>query len=116
LFAPTAPTQFVEANGIRFAYRRFGEPDSVPLVLIQHFTDTMDHWDPAVTDGLAPARSWLRSRQRRRKSSAAPMTSPIIFGFALRWRETPLEGRGRPIGVMAGNISSSRRFANQALH
>jgi hypothetical protein len=28
----TAPTQFVEANGIRFAYRRFGEPDSVPLV------------------------------------------------------------------------------------
>src|ERR1700730_3518310 len=49
----TAPTQFVEANGIRFAYRRFGEPDSVPLVLIQHFTDTMDHWDPAVTDGLA---------------------------------------------------------------
>ena len=23
----TAPTQFVEANGIRFAYRRFGKPD-----------------------------------------------------------------------------------------
>ena len=22
----TAPTQFVEANGIRFAYRRFGKP------------------------------------------------------------------------------------------
>jgi hypothetical protein len=22
----TAPTQFVEANGIRFAYRRFGNP------------------------------------------------------------------------------------------
>ena len=25
----TAPTQFVEANGIRFAYRRFGKPDGV---------------------------------------------------------------------------------------
>jgi pimeloyl-ACP methyl ester carboxylesterase len=49
----TALTQFVEANGIRFAYRRFGKPDSVPLVLNQHFTGTMDHWDPAVTDGLA---------------------------------------------------------------
>jgi pimeloyl-ACP methyl ester carboxylesterase len=49
----TAPTQFVEANGIRFAYRRFGKPNSVPLVLNQHFTGTMDHWDPAVTDGLA---------------------------------------------------------------
>ena len=49
----TAPTQFVETNGIRFAYRRFGKPNIVPLVLNQHFTGTMDHWDPAVTDGLA---------------------------------------------------------------
>src|SRR6266481_4275716 len=49
----TAPTQFVEANRIRFAYRRFGKPNTVPLVLNQHFTGTMDHWDPAVTDGLA---------------------------------------------------------------
>jgi len=49
----TAPTQFVEANGIRFAYRRFGKPGTVPLVLNQHFTGTMDYWDPAVTDGLA---------------------------------------------------------------
>ncbi len=52
----TAPTQFVEANGIRFAYRHFGKPDGVPLVFNQHFTGTMDHWDPAVTDGLAKAR------------------------------------------------------------
>ena len=49
----TAPTQFVEANGIRFAYRRFGNPTGVPLVFNQHFTGTMDHWDPAVTDGFA---------------------------------------------------------------
>ena len=52
----TAPTQFVETNGIRFAYRRFGKPDGVPLVFNQHFTGTMDHWDPAVTDGLATER------------------------------------------------------------
>jgi pimeloyl-ACP methyl ester carboxylesterase len=52
----TAPTQFVEANGIRFAYRRFGKPAGVPLVFNQHFTGTMDHWDPAVTDGLATER------------------------------------------------------------
>jgi pimeloyl-ACP methyl ester carboxylesterase len=49
----TAPTQFVEANGIRFAYRRFGKPGGMPLVFNQHFTGTMDHWDPAVTDGFA---------------------------------------------------------------
>jgi pimeloyl-ACP methyl ester carboxylesterase len=52
----TAPTQFVEANGIRFAYRRFGKTGGVPLVFNQHFTGTMDHWDPAVTDGFARER------------------------------------------------------------
>ena len=52
----TAPTQFVEANGIRFAYRRFGKPGGAPLVFNQHFRGTMDYWDPAVTDGLAKNR------------------------------------------------------------
>src|SRR5438876_1324122 len=52
----TAPTQFVEANGIRFAYRRFGKWGGVPLIFNQHFTGTMDHWDPAVTDGFAKNR------------------------------------------------------------
>src|SRR6267142_222654 len=52
----TAPTQFVDAAGIRFAYRRFGKSGGVPLVFNQHFTGTMDHWDPLVTDGLAVTR------------------------------------------------------------
>src|ERR1700729_73701 len=49
----TAPTQFVEAKGIRFAYRRFGKSSGVPLLFNQHLRGTMDYWDPAVTDGLA---------------------------------------------------------------
>src|ERR1700730_8923341 len=49
----TAPTQFVEANGIRFAYRRFGKAGGVPIVFNQHYTITMDYWHPAVADGLA---------------------------------------------------------------
>jgi pimeloyl-ACP methyl ester carboxylesterase len=52
----TAPTQFIEANGIRFAYRRFGKAGGVPVVFNQHYTGTMDYWDPAVTDGLARGR------------------------------------------------------------
>jgi pimeloyl-ACP methyl ester carboxylesterase len=52
----TVPTQFIEANGIRFGYRRFGNPQGVPIVLNQHFRGTMDYWDPAVTDGLAQTR------------------------------------------------------------
>ena len=34
----TAPTQFVDGAGIRFAYRRFGKNEGVPLVFFQHFT------------------------------------------------------------------------------
>ena len=49
----TARTQFVEAKGIRFAYRRFGKAGGVPLVFCQHYIGTMDYWDPTVTDGLA---------------------------------------------------------------
>jgi pimeloyl-ACP methyl ester carboxylesterase len=52
----TAPTQYVEANGIRFAYRRFGKTGTVPLVFNMHFMGTMDHWDPVVTDGFAKDR------------------------------------------------------------
>ena len=49
----TTPTQFLEANGIRLAYRRFGKQGGVPLIFNMHFMGTMDHWDPAVTDGFA---------------------------------------------------------------
>jgi pimeloyl-ACP methyl ester carboxylesterase len=52
----TAPTQFVEANGIRFAYRRFGRKEGIPLVLNPHILGNMDSWDPSVTDGLAQTR------------------------------------------------------------
>src|SRR5258707_14466279 len=55
----TAPTQFVEANGVRFAYRRFGKASGVPIVFNQHYTGTMDYWDPAVTDGLARDREGI---------------------------------------------------------
>ena len=52
----TAPTQFVEAGGIRYAYRRFGQEEGVPLLFMQHFRGGMDHWDPAITDGLGEDR------------------------------------------------------------
>ena len=49
----TAPTRFVEADGIRFAYRRFGKPGTVPLLFLEYFNSNMDGWDPAVTNSLA---------------------------------------------------------------
>jgi pimeloyl-ACP methyl ester carboxylesterase len=51
----TAPTRYVNLDGARFAYRRFGKADGArpPLFLLQHFRGGMDHWDPLLTDGLA---------------------------------------------------------------
>jgi len=45
-----APTRFVTANGVRYAYRRFGADTGTPVVFLQHFRGGMDNWDPAVTD------------------------------------------------------------------
>jgi pimeloyl-ACP methyl ester carboxylesterase len=71
----TAPTQFVEANGIRFAYRRFGRPSGVPLVFNQHYTGTMDHWDPAVTDGFARDREVILFNNAGVSSSSGELSA-----------------------------------------
>jgi pimeloyl-ACP methyl ester carboxylesterase len=52
----TAPTQFIEAGGVSYAYRRFGASTGTPVVFLQHFRGGLDNWDPKVTDGLAKDR------------------------------------------------------------
>ena len=52
----TAPTRFIETRLETYAYRRFGVGVAPPLVFLQHFTGTLDNWDPAVTDALAQSR------------------------------------------------------------
>ena len=51
--AVTAPTQFVQTSKEKYAYRRFGKRSGVPLLLLQHFTGTLDNWDPILTAALA---------------------------------------------------------------
>jgi pimeloyl-ACP methyl ester carboxylesterase len=51
------PTQFVEAAGTRFSYRWLGPRVGIPLICLQHFSGTMDAWDPAVVNALAKDRS-----------------------------------------------------------
>jgi pimeloyl-ACP methyl ester carboxylesterase len=46
----TAPTHYVEGNGIRFAYRHLGPSIGTPLLLLQHFSGNIDAWDPAVVN------------------------------------------------------------------
>src|SRR6202162_6665011 len=68
-----APTQFVEVNGIRFAYRRFGKTGGVPLVFSPHYIGTLDYWDPTVADGLARGRGgiFVHNAGRSRSSGQA---------------------------------------------
>jgi pimeloyl-ACP methyl ester carboxylesterase len=73
----TAPTQFVDAAGIRFAYRRFGKAGGVPLIFNMHFTGTMDHWDPAVTDGFATDREVILFNNAGVSSSSGEVA---VFG------------------------------------
>ena len=43
-------TQYAEADGTHFAYRRFGSPGRPPPVFFQHFMGNLDDHDPALSD------------------------------------------------------------------
>lgn len=49
-------TQYIQANGVKYAYRRFGATTGTPVVFLQHFRGGLDNWDPDVTDGVAKGR------------------------------------------------------------
>jgi pimeloyl-ACP methyl ester carboxylesterase len=68
----TVPTQFVEIDGDKFAYRRWGNAstDQPPLFFLQHFRGGMDHWDPLMTDGLAAGREVILYNGRGVASSS----------------------------------------------
>src|SRR5260370_9058523 len=93
----TAPTQFVEANSIRFAYRRFGKTGGVPLVLSQHYIGTMDYWDPTGTDGLARDREGILFNNAGVSSSSGEVPppsnrmGPAANAFIKRLCLTPLD-------------------------
>jgi pimeloyl-ACP methyl ester carboxylesterase len=53
----SAPTRLLDVANQTYAYRRFGNDSApLPLLCLQHFTGTLDNWDPAVTDPLASTR------------------------------------------------------------
>ena len=79
--ATTVPTQFAEANGIRFAYRRWGKQGKLPLVFNQHFTGNLDNWDPAVLDGLAEEREVILFNNAGVASSTGEVP-PTFAGMA----------------------------------
>lgn len=81
----TAPTQFIETKVGKYAYRRFGSGAGVPLLCLQHFTGTLDNWDPAVTDPLALGREVIlfESAGLGRSSGEVPETMAGMAAHAL---------------------------------
>ena len=65
-------TGFIDVDGDRFAYRRWGNSrtERPPLFLLQHFRGGMDHWDPLLTDGLAAGREVILYNGRGIASSS----------------------------------------------
>ena len=88
----TAPTQFVQANGQSYAYRRFGNGSGLPLLYLQHFTGTLDNWDPAVTDPLAAGRDVILFDNAGvgRSTGDVPQTIAGMAGHAIAF----LDGLG----------------------
>jgi len=51
-----APTQMLNVDGTRFAYRKLGVEPGVPVIFLHHFGANLDDWDPRVIDGIAAHR------------------------------------------------------------
>lgn len=47
------PTQFVDVEGTKFAYRDLGPGTGVPVIFLNHLGAELDRWDPRVVDGIA---------------------------------------------------------------
>src|SRR5271155_519920 len=111
----TAPTQFIETKLEKYAYRRFGKGDGLPLLCLQHFTGTLDNWDPAVTDPLAVGREVIlfesaglgRSTGQDPENMAgrAANAPPILDGISLKGLDILGYSRG---GMVAQQIALER--------
>lgn len=49
----TVPTQFVEAKGIKFAYRSYGKTGGTPIIYLNHLAANLDNCDPRIMDAIA---------------------------------------------------------------
>lgn len=79
--AASVPTQHVDVKGTAIAYRVVGSGPGVPLVLLNRFRGTMDHWDPRLIDRLASERRVILFDQPGfARSAGTPPDS--LAGFA----------------------------------
>jgi len=113
----TAPTQYVTAGDNTYAYRQFGSGRGHPLLFLQHFTGTLDGWDPAVTDPIAAGRSVIlfESAGIGRSSGKVPETVAGMADHALKFLEaiglTQVDVLGFSLGGMVVQVMALKRPA-----
>src|SRR2546425_13278105 len=73
-------THLLKVKNETYAYRRFGVRTGRPLLCLQHFTGTLDNWDPAVTDPLAMEREVILFDNAGvgRSTGSVPSTIPAM--------------------------------------
>ena len=81
----TAITQYVQAGGTRYAYRRMGRESGVPLIFMQNFRQGMDNIDPLLLDGFCQDRPGHHLRQRWCRANLT-YTKPANRPYACRFR------------------------------
>ena len=113
----TAPTQYVTAGDNTYAYRQFGSGRGHPLLFLQHFTGTLDGWDPAVTDPIAAGRSVIlfESAGIGRSSGKVPGTVAGMADHALTFLEAiglaQVDVLGFSLGGMVVQVMALKRPA-----
>ena len=113
----TAPTQYVTAGDNTYAYRQFGSGRGHPLLFLQHFTGTLDGWDPAVTDPIAAGRSVIlfESAGIGRSSGKVPETVAGMADHALTFLEAiglaQVDVLGFSLGGMVVQVMALKRPA-----
>jgi pimeloyl-ACP methyl ester carboxylesterase len=113
--ATTAPTRFIRTRLETYAYRRFGGGAAPPLVFLQHFTGTLDNWDPAVADPLARGREVILfesaglGRSTGSVSTTIPDMARHFVAFADALGLTQVDLLGFSLGGMVAQVAALER-------
>lgn len=113
----TAPTQYLTGADNTYAYRWFGSGPGAPLLFLQHFTGTLDNWDPAVTDPLALGRPVIlfESPGIGRSGGKVPETVAGMADHAMKFLDalslTRVDVLGFSLGGMVAQVMALKRPA-----
>jgi pimeloyl-ACP methyl ester carboxylesterase len=111
----SAPTVFIEGSRERYAYRRFGKASAHPLLLLQHFTGTLDNWDPALTDALAEEHDVILFDNAGigRSSGEVPRTVPEMAAHAESFLEALKIPKCDVLGFSLGGMIAQQMVLNR---